>query len=136
MFDPLIRLFPYYPWKSWPYSKIVCWVPHPPNPLEMTKEEKTDTSLYRLANPPRCHYGVLAILTTPSQRGAFTPFYRCGLPCSVSCHAINPFGSFSLFCTYNITVATFVFCREGSHNVTLRSTIMDPNRTGLLSMNL
>lgn len=102
----------------------------------MTEEEKIDASLYRRANPPHCHYGLSAVLVTLSQRGAFTPFYRCGLPDSVSSHAMNVFGSFYVFCTYNITLKTFDFCREGSHRVSLRSTIMDPYRTGLLSMNL
>ena len=40
------------------------------------------------------------------------------------------------FAHTNVTLGTFVFCREGSHLVTLRSTTMDPNRTGLVTMNL
>ena len=102
----------------------------------MTETENVDTSLRRLANPPKCNYAVSALLTTPSQRGAFTAFYRCGLPDYVSSHEINLSLSLYAFCTYNVTLGTFVFYREGSHLVTLRSTIMDPNRTSLLSMNL
>jgi len=45
MFDPLIRLFPYDPWKSWPYPKFVRWVAPPPNPPEMTEGEKVDAAL-------------------------------------------------------------------------------------------
>ena len=95
MFDPLIMLFPYEPWKSVPYSKFVRWVPSPLSPLEMTEAEKVDAALRRLANPPRCHCGVSVRLTTPSQRGAFTAFYRCGLPDYVSFHESNV--SLSLF---------------------------------------
>jgi hypothetical protein len=102
----------------------------------MTEAEKVDSALRRLANPPKCNYGVSALLTTPSQRGAFTAFYHCGLPDYVSCHECNLSLSLYVFCTYNVTLGTFVFCREGSHLVTLRSTIMDPNRIGLLTMNL
>ena len=103
MFDPLIRLFPYNPWKSWPYLEFVRWVAPPPNPSEMTEGEKVDAALKRLANPPRCHCGLSAILTTPSQRGAFTPFYRCGLPDYVSAHAINLFSEvLCFFAHYNI----------------------------------
>jgi len=132
MFDLLIRLFPYNPWKSWPYPEFVCWLLPPPNPPDMTKEEKIGASLYHLANPPRCHCGVSTILTYPSQHGAFT-LPSTGVDCHG--HAINLFQSFYVFYTYNITLGTFSFCSEGSHLVTLRSTIMDPNRTGLLSMN-
>ncbi|CAD6249661.1 unnamed protein product [Miscanthus lutarioriparius] len=46
----------------------------------MTKAEKVDAVLRRLSNPPKCHCGVLTRLTTHSQCGAFTAFYRCGLP--------------------------------------------------------
>jgi hypothetical protein len=46
MFDPLIRLFPYDPWKSWPYDEFVRWVPPTPNPPEMTEGEKVDAALY------------------------------------------------------------------------------------------
>ena len=126
-------LFPYDPWKSVPYSEFVRWVPPPPNPLEMTEAKKVDAALRRLANPPRCHCGVSTILTYPSQRGAFT-LPSTGVDCHG--HAINLFQSFYVFYTYNITLGTFSFCSEGSHLVTLRSTIMDPNCTGLLSMNL
>ena len=102
----------------------------------MTETENVDTSLRRLANPPKCNCGVSALLTTPSQRGAFTAFYRCGLPDYVSSHENNLSLSLYAFCTYNVTLGTFVFCIDGSHLVSLRSTTMDPNRTGLLSMNL
>ena len=60
IFDPLIMLFPYDPWKSVPYLEFVRWVPPPPNPPEMTEAEKVDAALCHLANPPRCHCGVLA----------------------------------------------------------------------------
>jgi hypothetical protein len=109
MFDPLIMLFPYDPWKSVPYSEFVRWVPPPPNPLEMTKVEKVDAALRRLANPPRCHCGVSARLITPSQRGAFTTFYHCGLPYYVSSHETNLSLSLYAFCTYNVTLGTCVF---------------------------
>jgi hypothetical protein len=36
MFDPMIMLFPYGPWKSVPCSEFVCWVRPAPNPPEMT----------------------------------------------------------------------------------------------------
>jgi hypothetical protein len=104
MFDPSIMLFPYDPWKSVPYSEFVCWVPPPPNPPEMIEAEKVDAALRRLANPPKCHCGVSALLTTPSQHRAFTPFYRCGLPDYVSCHEINLSLSLYAFCTYNVTL--------------------------------
>jgi hypothetical protein len=136
MFEPSIMLFPYDPWKSVPYSEFICWVPPPANPPKMTEAEKVDAALRRLANPPKCHCGVSARLTTPTQCRAFTAFYRCGLPDYVSCHASNLFVSLYVFCRYNVTLGTCVFCREGSHLVTLTSTTMDPNRTGLLSMNL
>ena len=129
-------LFPYDPWKSVPYAKYVCWVLPPPNPPEMTEAEKVDVALRRLANPPKCNCGVSVLLTTPSQRGTFTAFYRCGLPDYVSSHESNLSLSLYAFCTCNVTLGTFGFCREGSHLVTLRSTTMDPNRTGLLSINL
>jgi hypothetical protein len=128
-------LFPYDPWKSIPYSEFVRWVPPPPNPSKMT-EAKVDVVLRRRANPTRCHCGVSALLTTPSQPGAFTAFYHYGLPHYVSSHESKLSLSLYAFCIYNVTVGTFVFCREGSHLVTLRSTTIDPNRTGLLSMNL
>ena len=102
----------------------------------MTEAEKVDVALRRLANPPRCHCGVSVRLTTPSQRGAFTAFYHYGLPDYVSSHESNLSLSLYAFCTYNVTLGTFVFYREGSHLVTLRSTTMDPNCTGLQSMNL
>jgi len=136
MFDPLIMLFPYDPWKSVPYSEFVRWVPPPPNPPEMIEAEKVDAALRRLANPPRCPCGALTRLTTPSQHGALTAFYRCGLSDYVSSHESNLSLSLYTFCTYNVAIGTCVFCREGSHLVTLRSTTMDPNHTGLLSMNL
>ena len=82
-------LFPYDPWKSVPYAEYVRWVLPPPNPPEMPEAEMVDAALRRLANPPRCHCGVLARLTTPSQRGAFTTFYGCGLPDYVSSHKNN-----------------------------------------------
>ena len=129
-------LFPYDPWKSVPYSEFVRWVLPPLKPPEMIEAEKVDATLRHLVNPPRCHCGVLARLTTPSQRWAFTAFYRCGLPDYVSSHESNLSLSLYVFCTYNVALQTCVFCREGSHLVTLRSTTMDPNRTGLLSMNL
>jgi hypothetical protein len=130
MFESLIMLFPYDPWKSVPYAEYFRWVPPP---LKMTEAEKVDAALRRLANPPRCHGGVSAQLTTPSQRGAFTAFYHCGLSDYVSSHESNLSLSLYVFCTYNVTLGIFVFCKEGSHLVTLRSTT---NRTGLQSMNL
>ena len=38
----------------------------------MTEAEKVDAVLRRLANPPKYHCGVPVLLTTPSQRRAFT----------------------------------------------------------------
>jgi hypothetical protein len=136
MLDPSIMLFPYDPCKSVPYLEFVRWVSPPPNPLEMTEAEKVDAALRRLANPPKCNYGVSVLLTTLSQRGAFTAFCHRGLPDYVNSHESNLSLRLYAFCTYNVTLGTFVFCREGSHLVTLRSITMDPNRTGLLSMNL
>jgi hypothetical protein len=102
----------------------------------MTETEKVDAALRRLANPPKCNCGVSALLTTLSQRRAFTAFYRCGLPDYVSCHESNISLSLYAFCTCNVTLGTFVFCREGFHLMALRSTTIDSNRTGLLTMNL
>ncbi|CAD6263145.1 unnamed protein product [Miscanthus lutarioriparius] len=79
MFDPSIMLFPYDPWKSVPYLKFVHWVPPLPNPPKMIEVEKVDAALRRLANPLKCNCEVSALLATPSQHGAFTSFYRCGL---------------------------------------------------------
>ena len=109
IFEPLIMLFPYDPWKSVPYAEYVSWVPPPLNPPEMTEAEKVDATLQHLANPPRCHCGVSMRLTTPSQRGAFTAFYRCGLPDYVSSHKSNLSLSLYAFCTYNVTLGTCVF---------------------------
>jgi hypothetical protein len=75
MFDPMIMLFPYDPWKTVPYSEFVCWVRPTPNPPEMLETEKLTTALWHLMNPPKCHCGLLTRLTTPSKPGAFTPFY-------------------------------------------------------------
>jgi hypothetical protein len=113
MFEPSIMLFPYDPWKSVPYSEFVRWVLPPPNPLEMTEAEKVDAALHCRANPPRCHCGVSVRLTTPTQRGAFTAFYHCGLPDYVSCHGSNLSLSFYAFCTYNVTLGTCVFLQRG-----------------------
>ena len=55
MFEPLIMLFPYDPWKSVPYAEYVSWVPPPLNPPEMIEVAKVDAALHHLANPPRCH---------------------------------------------------------------------------------
>ena len=109
MFNPLIMLFPYDPWKSALYSEFVRWVPPPPNPPEMTEAEKVDAALHRLANPPRCHCGVSAQLTTPSQHGAFTALYHCGLPDYVSSHESNLSLSLYALCTCNVRLGTFGF---------------------------
>jgi hypothetical protein len=77
----------------------------------MIKAEKVDAALRHRANPPRCHCGVSALLTTPSQPGAFTPFYRCGLPDYVSSPESNLSLSLYAFCTYNVTVGTFFLQR-------------------------
>ena len=79
----------------------------------MIEVEKVDAALCHLANPPRCHCGVSARLTTPSQRGAFTAFYRCGLPDYVSSHESNLSLSLYAFCTYNVTLGTCVFLQRG-----------------------
>jgi hypothetical protein len=105
-------LFPYDPWKSVPYSEFVRWVLPPPNPSEMIEAEKVDIALRGRANPPRCHCRVSALLTTPSQPRAFSPFYRCGLPDYVSSHESNLSLSLYVFCTYNVTIGTFVFFTE------------------------
>ena len=113
MFDQSIMLFSYDPWKSIPYLEFVCWVLPPPNPPKMKEAEKVDAALRRLANSPKCHCGVSALLTTPSQRGAFTSFYRCGLLDYVSCHVSNLSLSLYAFCTYNVTLGTCVFLQRG-----------------------
>jgi len=79
----------------------------------MTETENVDTSLRRLANPPKCNYAVSALLTTPSQRGAFTAFYRCGLPDYVSSHESNLSLSLYVFFTYNVTLGICVFLQRG-----------------------
>jgi hypothetical protein len=104
---------------------------------KMTEWEKVDAALYQLANPPRCHCGVSAILITPSQWNAFTPLYHCGLLDYVSVLMKWIYFDRCYWCAhYNISLATFSFRREGSRLVTSRSTTMDPNRIGLLSINL
>jgi hypothetical protein len=79
----------------------------------MTEEEKVDAALHRLANPPRCHCGVSAMLTTPSQRGAFTAFYRCGLPGSVSDHGNHPLRSFIVCFPHTTLHLQYLFLAEG-----------------------
>jgi hypothetical protein len=100
MFDPSIMLFSYDPWKSSPYDEFVRWVPPPPNPLEMTELKKVDAALNRLINRLRCHYDMVAVLQLPSQKGMFTPFYRCGQRDYVSAHAMNLFSEVA--CVFHI----------------------------------
>jgi hypothetical protein len=69
----------------------------------MIETEKVDATLRSQANPPRCHCGVSTLLTTPSQPGALTPFYRCGLLDYVSSHESNLSLSLYAFCTFNVT---------------------------------
>jgi hypothetical protein len=104
-------LFPYDPWKSVPYSKFVRWVQSPPNPPKLIEAEKLTAALRRLMNPPRCHCGLSARLTTPSKPGAFIPFYYYGLPDAVSYHESKVSLSSSAFCIYNVILATLFFCR-------------------------
>jgi hypothetical protein len=75
----------------------------------MLETEKLIVALWRLMNPPRCHCGLSTRLTTLSKHGAFTPFYYCGLLYCVSSHESSLSPSSSVFCTYNVIVATFVF---------------------------
>jgi hypothetical protein len=109
IFDPMIMLFPYDSWKSVPYSELVRWVQPPPNPPEMIEAEKLTVALRRLMNPPRCHCGPSARLTTSSKPRAFIPFYYCALPDVVSYHESKVSLSSSTFCTYNVILATLVF---------------------------
>jgi hypothetical protein len=88
-FNPLIMLFPYDPWKSCPYPEFVPWVAPPPNPPEMTEYEKIVAAFRRSGNPPACRCGREAVLQTPSQKGMFTPFYRCGMCDNVSSHTMD-----------------------------------------------
>jgi hypothetical protein len=100
MFDPSIMLFPYDPWKSCPYDEFVRWVRRALNPPEMTKLEKVDAALNHLVNRPRCHCDMVAVLQLPSQKGMFTPFYRCGQRDYVSAHAMNLFSK--VLCVFHI----------------------------------
>jgi hypothetical protein len=113
MFDPMIMLFPYDLWKSVPYSKFVHWVWPPLNPPKLIEAEKLTAALRRLMNPPRCHCGLSAWLTTPSKPGAFIPFYYSGLPDAISYHESKVSLSSFVFCTHNVILATLVFLQRG-----------------------
>jgi hypothetical protein len=100
MFNPSIMLFPYDPWKSSSYDEFVRWVSPPPNPPEMIELEKVDVAMNHLVNHPRCHCDMVAVLQLSSQKGMFTPFYRCGQRDYVSAHAMNLF--FEVACVFHI----------------------------------
>jgi hypothetical protein len=92
--------------------------------------EKLYAAMDRRVNPPKCHYDKVVVLQEPSKNELFTPFYRCGERDNVSIPLIILF--FELICVIDIVT----LYREVSQLVTLRSTSMDPNRTGLLRMRL
>jgi hypothetical protein len=70
----MIRLFPYKEWKIKPYNKFRRWVPLPPNPPPITKEEKQDAAIIRVKNHPLCYYGVRAKLHRPNIIGVPSKF--------------------------------------------------------------
>jgi hypothetical protein len=86
--DRRIMYFPYDPWKSVPHTEFVRWVPPPLDPPPMNALQKLLASVDRKQNPPRCHYGKVAVLQEPSQEGMFGPFFRCGQRGFVSVHSI------------------------------------------------
>nr|TKW14172.1 hypothetical protein SEVIR_5G150000v2 [Setaria viridis] len=80
-YDPRIWLFPYDSTQLKPYHQFRRWVPPPPNPPRMTKEEKQEAACRRVRDPPMCKYGVATKLMR-SNLGVppkFTPFFRCSL---------------------------------------------------------
>jgi hypothetical protein len=89
-FDPRIRLFPWLESVVQPYHEFKRWVPPPPNPLEMTFQEKQEVGCKCVSNPPLCHCGrpnklQLLDLDLPDK---FTPFFRCNQRTHVSIIAL------------------------------------------------
>ncbi|KAF8714888.1 hypothetical protein HU200_027424 [Digitaria exilis] len=80
-FDPRIRLFPYHDEETKPFHEFKRWVPPPPNPPQMTWEEKQEAASVRVRNPPICHCGFPCRLVHPNNKLSvkFTPFFRCKL---------------------------------------------------------
>jgi hypothetical protein len=64
-FDPRIRLFPWLESVVQPYHEFRRWVPPPPNPPEMTFQEKQEAGCKRVSNPPLCHCGRPSKLQVP-----------------------------------------------------------------------
>ncbi|CAN6309311.1 unnamed protein product, partial [Urochloa humidicola] len=81
MFDPRIRLFPYYANETKPFNEFKRWVPPPPNPPKMSSEEQQAAACIRVKNPPLCHCGVPCKLQHPNLELTFKfiPFFRCKL---------------------------------------------------------
>ena len=92
-FDPRIRLFPWRSEETYPLAQFKRWVPPPPNPPEMSDEEKAEARQSHIMNPPLCHYGVPSRLIRPNPGVEFTPFFRCPLRDSMSATVV-----FKFFC--------------------------------------
>jgi hypothetical protein len=62
-----------------PYHEFKRWVPPPPNPPEMTFQEKQEVGCKHVSNPPLCHCGRPSKLQLPDLDlpDKFTPFFRC-----------------------------------------------------------
>jgi len=86
MFDPRIRLFPYYANETTPLNNFKRWVPPPPNPPAMTFDEQQAMACIRVKHPPLCHCGVPCKLQHPNLelKYKFIPFFRCKLTTDVS----------------------------------------------------
>jgi hypothetical protein len=54
---PSIWLFPWLESVVQPYHEFRRWVPPPPNPPEMTFQEKQEAGCKRVSNPSLCHCG-------------------------------------------------------------------------------
>ncbi|RCV42969.1 hypothetical protein SETIT_9G258300v2 [Setaria italica] len=76
-YNPRIHLFPYYSTQLKPYHQFRRWVPSPPNPHRMTKEEKQEAVCRRVRDPSMCKCGVAAKLMCPNLGvpPKFTPFF-------------------------------------------------------------
>ena len=85
-YDPRIRLFPYLSTELKTYSEFKRWVPPPPNPTPMAKEEKAEATCIHVRSPPLCHGGIRCKLQRPNIGGPpkLTPFFRCKLKTQVS----------------------------------------------------
>ncbi|TVU12874.1 hypothetical protein EJB05_46540, partial [Eragrostis curvula] len=80
-YDQRILLLPWTVKKA-PYESFKRWVPPPPNPPIMTKEECKAKAKECLANPPLCDCGYRSELETAPPGLKYTPFFRCPIALS------------------------------------------------------